>query len=94
MAILKAHLLSCLLFYYSYFKPPQEERLLPIGPSRPTVPSKTEAEAREDRVFEKFWQVLHNTPGASDTEKLIVEDKTEKVYDDLIANERPHTQIH
>ena len=71
-------------------KPPQEERLLPIGPSRQSsaaLISKNESTTvdSKDRVFEKFWHVLHNTPhGASETEKLIVEEKTEKVKNDSL----------
>jgi hypothetical protein len=60
-------------------KPPQEERLLPIGPSRNlTHFPKPDATEAKDRLFEKFWQVLHKE-GASEAEKLILEEKTEKV---------------
>ena len=52
---------------------------MPIGPSRhSTFFPKPDATEAKDRLFEKFWQVLHKE-GASEAEKLILEEKTEKV---------------
>ena len=47
-------------------KPPPEERLLPIGPTRQAmnIQAKPEPEMSKDRVFEKFWQVLNSTPNS------------------------------